>query len=223
MPSPFPGMDPFIEGQRWEDFHTRLIPSLSDALVPLVRPRYVVQVEILPLPLPERRREPYLTLRDRESRAVVTVIEVLSPSNKRRGGDGRREYLRKREEVLGSAAHLVELDLLRGGDRLPTVEPLPLADYYAFVSREQRRPRVEVYHWTFRNSLPTVFVPLAGGDPDVPLDLQAIITDLYNRAGYDYSLNYQGAIEPTLDVADAVWIQELLAPRPTEGSRTEPQ
>jgi hypothetical protein len=255
MPSAFPGMDPFIEGHRWEDFHTRLIPALSDALVPLVRPRYVVQVEervylehtpleeapflrpdvfvaeredggsregagtastvaagveILTLPLPERRRELYLTLRDRESRAVVTVLELLSPSNKRRGSDGRREYLRKRDELLGSAAHLVELDLLRGGDRLPTVEPLPPGDYYAFVSRERRRPKVEVYHWTIRGPLPTVRVPLAGNDPDLSLDLQAVFTDAYDRAGYDYSLNYNANIEPPLEEPDAVWARELL-------------
>src|SRR5688572_11321974 len=179
MPSPFPGMDPFIEGQAWEDFHHELIAVVRESLMPRVRPRYVVRVEeriylehapeeppkvILPdvsvlrrsesavppqggrsgatavaiepviptMPMPEQVREAYLTVRERETMAVVTVIEVLSPKNKRRGGDGRRDYLRKREGVPESPAHLVELDLLRGGDRPPTVEPLPAGDYYAF-------------------------------------------------------------------------------------------
>src|SRR5947209_59877 len=192
MPSPFPGMDPFIEDQKWEDFHTTLIVEIRSALAPRVAPHYVVEVEervylehtperrgrlIVPdvavletsepprptaggtatavavqiapairtLPMPERVREPFLTLRDRATREVVTVIEVLSPTNKRPHSDGQREYLRKRESVLLSAAHLVELDLLRGGERLPTLEPLPLGDYYVVVSRERKRPQAEVY------------------------------------------------------------------------------
>jgi hypothetical protein len=258
MPSPFPGMDPFIEAQRWEDFHTRLIPALSDALVPAVRPHYVVQVEervyvfhppgqpsrfiypdvavadredgerlpagtggtavvvakaaeVLTLPMPERRRELFLTLRDRENREVVTVIEVLSPTNKRSSSDGRREYLEKRDDILLSSAHLVELDLLRGGERLPTVERLTPADYYAFVSRHRRRPKVEVYRWTLRDRLREIPVPLAGEDTEVSLDLQAVFTTVYDRAGYDYSLDYRRPVEPPLSDADAAWVQEVLA------------
>src|SRR5438876_110228 len=136
MPSPFPGMDPFIEDQKWEDFHTTLIVEIRSALAPRVAPRYVVEVEervylehtseervglIVPdaavlesfavpastaggtatavaveiapvvrtLPMPERVREPFLTLRDRATREVVTVIEVLSPTNKRPRSDGQ--------------------------------------------------------------------------------------------------------------------------------------
>src|SRR5438874_2737138 len=180
MPSPFPGMDPFIEGRLWRDFHTEFITGVRAALAPGVVPRYVVRIEervyverapeepehfvvsditvaegkrdqpfgtgsaatattavatplLRTLPVPERRREAFLTVRERESMAVITVIEVLSPTNKRPETDGRREYLRKREKVLLSPAHLVEIDLLRGGERLPTREPLPPGDYYALV------------------------------------------------------------------------------------------
>ena len=259
MPSPFPGMDPFIEGQVWEDFHTRFITALADSLLPGVRPRYVVRVErrvylehapegpadfinpdvmvlerpeepspstegsggtatlvavtpvVLSVPIPERRRQAYLTVRERESMEVITVIEVLSPSNKRSGSDGQREYLSKREAVLLSGTHLVELDLLRGGKRLPTNEPLPPGDYYAIVSRAARRPRVDVYAWPLRHPLPTIPVPLTGNDPAVPLDLQAVFNTVYDRAGYDYSLDYRGPVEPALSEADAAWAQEVLA------------
>ena len=71
----------------------------------------------------------------------MAVIELLSPANKPRGRVGWREYLQKREEVLSSGTHLVELDLLRGGSRLPTVDPLPQGDYFVFVCRAQRRYR----------------------------------------------------------------------------------
>lgn len=64
---------------------------------------------VLNLPMPGERREAFLTLRDRESMEVVTVIELLSPANRRPGGDGRREYRSKRESLLASATHLVEL------------------------------------------------------------------------------------------------------------------
>jgi hypothetical protein len=122
------------------------------------------------------RREAFLTIRERESMKVVTVIEFLSPANKRRGSDGRREYLQKREQVLSSDTHLVELDLLRGGQRLPTVDPLPETDFSVFVCRAQRRYQAEVYAWGLRQPLPRIPIPLAGNDPDVEVDLQAVFT-----------------------------------------------
>lgn len=257
MPSPFPGMDPFIESQAWETFHHEFIAVLLESLTPRVRPRYVVRVDervyvehepgerlhfirpdvtvlehegreapfegaagaatavaaipvVLTLPIPERRREAFLTIRERKTMEVVTIIEVLSPGNKRPGSDGRREYLSKREAVLQSLTHLVELDLLRGGERLPTIEPLPPADYYAFVCRGQRRPKTEVYPWSLRHPLPSIPVPLSGDDPDVVLGMQAIFNLVYDRAGYDYSLDYHRPVEPPLSGADATWGQRFL-------------
>jgi hypothetical protein len=165
---------------------------------------------VLTLPMPEERRIAYLTVRERDFGELITVIELLSPVNQRSNSDGRREYLRKRTAVIKSNVHLVELDLLRQGERLPTVEPLPPADYYAFVSREQRRPKVEVYPWSLRHPLPTIPVPLRDKDSDVTLSLQAVFTAVYDRAGYDYSLDYRSPIEPPLSKEGAVWVQEVL-------------
>ena len=165
------------------------------------------------LPIPEERREIYLLIRLQETMEVVTVLETLSPANKRPGGDGRREYLKKREEVLQSQSHLVELDLLRGGARLPMRRPLPPGDYYAIVSRCQRRPKAAVYPWTIRDRLPTILVPLKKGDPDVPLDLQAAFTTVYDRARYDLSLNYDSDLQPPLGDDDAEWVRGLLPSR----------
>src|SRR5687767_3895293 len=131
MPSPFPGMDPYLEGQVWTDFHTRVVPLIAETLLPHVLPRYVVRVEervyfeeatgegeeyvepdvlvleralhtrrspggiaaatppasltpvILPIPVPRRQRQLYLSVRDRESEGIITLLEVLSPTNKR--------------------------------------------------------------------------------------------------------------------------------------------
>ena len=254
MPSPFPGIDPFIEGQIWEDFHHGFIELIREALAREVRPGYVVRVEeriyvehypgdrsdpirpdlallqsdtvppprsgasaavaspvILNLPVPQRRREAFLTLRTRHNMEVVAIIELLSPGNKRSGGDGRREYLNKRESILSSAVHLIELDLLRGGERLLTVEPLPPADYYAFVCRADARPSALVYPWSLRQPLPVIPVPLGGEDADVPLDLQSVFTLLYDRAGYDYSLDYTLPVSPPLSAADAAWTQQTIS------------
>ena len=67
--------------------------------------------------------------------------------------------------------------MLRGGERLPTIDPLQDGDFYAFVCRPRLRPELDVYAWTLRDPLPTLPIPLAQGDPDVPLDLQAAFTD----------------------------------------------
>jgi hypothetical protein len=253
MPSPFPGLDPFIEQQCWEGFHTRFVTALGDALVPKVRPRYIVDVEtyvylvgetgqtevliapdvtvaddtkqwrsqdesatialpkpaVLTLPAQERIRQHYLTIEDRQHRNVVTVIELLSPWNKA-SGDGQNEYLNKRQNVLSTMSNVVEIDLLRRGTRLPTVETLPEADYYAFVCRKLRLPKVDVYSWTLREPLPSIPIPLADDDPDTVLDLQAVFSETYDRAGYDYAIDYEQEVQPPLDEKDAVWAAELL-------------
>jgi hypothetical protein len=259
-------MDPFIEGQRWSDFHHGIIEEIRTGLTSQVRPRYVVEVGrhvyveyqpdgnshriepdamlletergqapsrggvatataiaiepvMLTALIPEEERIAFLTVRERETREVVTIIEVLSPVNKRSGGRERRKYLRKREAALRSAAHLIELDLLRGGRRLPMREPLPPGDYYAFVSREWRRPLVEVYAWPLSHPLPPIPVPLAEGDRDAVLDLQAIFTTVYDRAGYDYSLDYRRPVEPPLSEAEAAWVSQVVgAARPSDAS-----
>ena len=127
--------------------------------------------------------------------------------------------LNKRHAILHSEANLVEIDLLRGGRRLPTVEPLPIGDYFSFVTRVERRPKVEVYSWPLERRLPTIPVPLAEGDPDVQLDLQTVFDTTYDRAGYDYSLKYSNPIDPPLSEAQRAWVAEILAKStPSQGS-----
>ncbi|MBW3597424.1 MAG: DUF4058 family protein [Planctomycetes bacterium] len=257
MPSPFPGMDPFIECQEWVDFHTTLITVLREALAPQLGDRYVARVErriyvehdpeerarqygadvalvemsgarpavpapagataIAPieceLPGPVERREAYLVIRDRWSHEVITVVEVLSPTNKAPGSDGRRLYLTQRDEILESRAHLVELDLLRGGGQLPLVGPVPHADYYAIVSREHCRPHVDVYAWSVRDVLPEIPVPLKREDGEARLDLQAAFDIVYDRARYDQSLDYTAPLSPPLSPEEARWANDLLRTR----------
>ena len=82
-------------------------------------------------------RHAFLEIRDRGNRQLVTVLELLSPSNERPGLD-REQYLATRHRWLTSSVHLVELDLLRGDPRLP-MENLPLCDYRVMVGRYEDR------------------------------------------------------------------------------------
>ena len=155
--------------------------SVATAVATLAAP-----VEDL-LPMPEEQRELYLLIKDRESKDVITVIVLLSPNNKRRTSNGREEYLQKRESILQSRSHLVELGLLRGGERLPMRSQLTEADYYAIISRGGRRPKADVYAWPLKNPLLTIPIPLKPPDPDVNLNLQDMLSTVYDRAQYDLS------------------------------------
>jgi hypothetical protein len=138
---------------------------------------------------------------------LVTVIEILSPANKRPGANAADAYERKRQDVLQSAAHLLEIDLLRGGRRPSLVTPLPAAPYFLMLSRVQRRPEVEIWPLSLRAAIPIVPVPLAGADPDVPLDLTAALQRIYANARYDLRIDYtQPPPPPELAPDDAAWL-----------------
>src|SRR5207244_90354 len=175
MPSPFPGMNPYLEqNDTWEDFHDNLIVRAQEMLTGLVGPNYLVKIEVrlylhelsaeerrhfgradvgvtapaapqpssagastltapvrLTLPAVDIERHSSLEIRDRRNRRLVTVVELLSPTNKTPGAD-RNEYLAKRAQILAGSTHLVEIDLGRGGER-PRPPEIPACDYYVLV------------------------------------------------------------------------------------------
>jgi len=142
---------------------------------------------------------------------LVTAIEILSPVNKQPSHDTYHEYQRKRRELLRSAAHFLEIDLLRGGQRPPLEEPVPQAPYYVMLSRADRRPVVEVWPIQLQNNLPLLPVPLQAPDPDAPLDLSAALAAIYERAGYATLIDYhRSPPPPKLPEADAIWLDDLL-------------
>lgn len=252
MPSPFPGMDPYLEGSEWMSVHTELSSEIARQLAPKLRPKYIVrtvrrfvmetpediaisygniypdvsissdlrdvyQAEptvatteplLMTTVIPTRIPITSIEIRDVAERELVTAIEVLSPVNKR--GEGYTEYLDKRRRVLLSTAHLLEIDLLRTGKRVPMHEPLPHAPYFIFLSRAERRPTVSVWHIQLSQPLPTVPVPLLSGDTDVMLELQLALTSLYDALGYDLSVDYTQAPEVPLGKEDAQWAAERL-------------
>ena len=150
----------------------------------------------------------WVEIRDVAGRHLVTTIEILSPWNKR--GTGRAEYLEKRRKLLHSASHLIELDLLRRGRRLPMKDRLPPGSYFVFVSRAEQRPQVQVWPIALDHPLPSIPVPLLTGDADITLDLQSALQNVYDLGGFDLVLDYSKAPPVPLRDDQAAWVAERL-------------
>jgi hypothetical protein len=175
----------------------------SKSAVAVVNPPLRARL-VLPHPVPHSQVE----IRDVQNRRLVTAIEFLSPVNKRE--PGRTQYLRKRLRILHSHAHLLEVDLLRRGRRLPWNGKLPPASYYVFLSRANERPEIGIWPMALSDPLPKVPVPLLKGDPDVLLDLQQALTAVYDLSHYDQVLNYRSGPNVPLTVEEAKWANRLL-------------
>lgn len=253
MPTPFPGMDPYLEKPGlWKQVHTDLIVDIRRHLAPLVRPKYQVAIEqrnflslsagdplvgepdvlvIAPagrpieltrtavapvmngsytvaLPEPERVVERYLEVRDVETGEVITVIEILSPSNKL---EDRKRYERKRLRVLASMTNLVEIDLLRSGKPMEMTGNFPQTHYRILVSRALQRPRGQVFPCSLRQPIPDIPIPLRPGEDEPRLPLNEILHRLYESAGYDLFIDYQQPPTPPLAEEDAAWARQLCA------------
>ena len=252
MPSPFPGMNPYIErASVWHDFHERWMPLVADLIGAQVLPRYFVRIDeqmyiheqstqerrfigrgdlLVPalappstataaagpvLEAPAEVRAPavdsegqsFLEIRDRDSHELVTVVELLSPSNKYAGPD-REQYLAKARLLQRSWVHFVEIDLLRGGPRMPWLD-MPECDYCVVVSRFEQRPKAGFWPIRLRERLPEVPIPLRRTDADARVDLQQVLHRIYDAAGYAYHI-YSGRPEPLLSPADAAWAAPFL-------------
>ncbi len=148
-------------------------------------------------------------IRDAKNRQLVTAIEILSPTNKR--GEGRREYLAKRRRILLSTAHLIEVDLLHEGERVPMQQPLPPAPYYVILSREENRPVSDVWPVSIEAILPEIPVPLLSDDPDVTLDFQQALATMYDGLGLDLAVDYTEPPEVSLSPEESQWVAKHLA------------
>jgi hypothetical protein len=141
MNSPCPGMDLFIEAcGLWEDFHSHLIEGIGEALAGALPEHYVVRTgRRAYLSFEEEHRERFIEIYQvGRTQRLVTSIEVLSPSNKRPGTPGWDLYQRKRQSLVLSGVNLVEIDLVRSGERMPMLDPWPNSPYSLQVTRPNR-------------------------------------------------------------------------------------
>jgi hypothetical protein len=167
----------------------------------------------LPLLIDDEIEEARLEIRHRESKALVTLIEILSPTNKIRGARGRASFMDKRRETIGSEVHWVEIDLLRAGAPSVTRPPLVPSDYRMMVLRGGQHGRGIYWPVSVRQPLPPIGIPLRGKDPDVPLDLGAVLSAAYDHGAYGVSIDYRREPDPPLSPEDAAWADELLRER----------
>jgi Protein of unknown function (DUF4058) len=162
----------------------------------------------IPLAILEGPRETYIEILYQPDHSLVATLELLSPANKEQ--PGRTEYLAKRRALLFQQVHLVELDLLLGGHRLPLERPLPAADYYYLVSRADRRPDCEVHRWTLPTPLPTLPIPLRAPDQDILVDLGAVFATAYARGRFFRRVNHAGSMPAVLGKRNQGWVEDVL-------------
>ena len=163
------------------------------------------------LPATELLKERYLEVRRVDNRQVVAIIELLSPTNK--GGDGYREYLAKRAATLYSPTHLVEIDLLRAGRRMPVIGPAPAEAHYRILVANARRsePVADLYAFGIRQAIPDFVMPLAQEDEGIAVNLNSVVNSVYADGSYDLDIDYgQDPPEPPLSDGDRAWVDGLL-------------
>lgn len=208
MTSPFLGMNPYLERESvWSDFHLGFLVVAKAWLNSQMPAEYFARLHVLQ---PALNQVPirYLEVFEQKTESPVTVIELLRPSDKGAGND-REVYLRRRDRHLVRFAHFIEIDLLRGGARMPW-RGLPAFDYCVVVSRVEKRPEAEVWPFGVRDPFPRIPVPLNAGDLDVTLDLKAILDRVYDESCYENSI-YDHSPEPLLRPEDDEWARQFIA------------
>ena len=195
MPSPFPGMDPYLENPEiFPDFHDSFITYLRESLQASLPAPYFAALgrRVWIEAAHDEIREPFVEIyaRSGEGKRLVTSIEILSLSNKTPGEQGRDLYQRKQSEILASQVHLIEVGFLRSGEPTTAV-PLDAAreacgpfDYHISVRPFDDLETVFVYPIRLQDRLPAVEFPLLPGDPSVTLDLQSIFDRCYDAGPY---------------------------------------
>jgi len=231
MPSPFSGMDPYLEGHLWPDVHSGLAFVTKELLVAQLSDQYTVRTELytvldtewqedLGILYPDievrkskleepggtydvaftpptavvdqisgmPHRIPSVYIRNRNNQQLITVIEYLSPVNKR--NPGRAAYLEKRSKLQQAKVNLLEIDLIRRGKRVFQHPQIEAAPYAAFLSRSDDS---RSYFWAIQldERLPVLPVPLLQGEDDAKLPLQQVLDTLFERSRYEREIDYE--------------------------------
>jgi Protein of unknown function (DUF4058) len=162
------------------------------------------------VPIIDEIEETFLTIQEVSSRKLVTAIEVLSPTNKKTKKP-RAQYLDKRSEFLQAKVNLVEIDLLRAGRPMPLKDGVPSSDYRILICRPRLSRDADLYYFSVRIPIPVIPIPLLPGDVEPNLELNEILHALYERAGYELSIDYQQPPRPPLRTEDTFWAAPIVA------------
>lgn len=223
MPSPFPGMDPFLEHPKlWPAVQHQLLACLYQILLPGLVDRYRARVGtrgyVSEMPLftsiiRETYTEEFIEVRGRGDGKLVTLIEVVSPANKTTPA-GRQAYLAARQAAVAQRAAVVEIDLVMQGK--PTLsysrDGLPPFDHAVTVTRGNTPDRYEIYTATLQKRLPKFKLPLAADDRDALIDLQAAFARAYDLGTFAAQVDYKADPHPDvpLTAEHKRWADELL-------------
>lgn len=193
-------------------------PALATATESVASPAVVCKAGFEPI------TETYIEVIDSGSgNKVVTVIEILSPTNKI-SGDGMTAYREKQRQITRSDANLVEIDLVREGKhvlavQLANIPPRQRLAYMVCVRRATARSRAEVYPVGLNERLPAIKIPLRPDDEDAVIELQPLVDQVYQRGRYEQTIDYNVDPTPPLGAKEGEWVDELLR---KAGKRTTP-
>lgn len=157
----------------------------------------------------ESFEEPYLEVRLVPGGEVVTVIELLSHTNKQLGRD-RDSYLHKRQLFFDADVNFVEIDLLRLWGPMPEAGGYT-SDYRIFIRRNDTRQKGYLYLFTVRDPIPVFPLPLQPDDQEPAVDLGAVLRAVYERARYRLILDYSLPPQPPLSTTDTAWATDCVA------------
>jgi len=221
MPSPLPGMDPWLEDAAfWPAFQHQLVLALYQVLLPNLADRYRARVGtrhyILEQPLftsvlREEHNEFYLEIRQRADGRVVTLLDIVSPVNRTTEG-GRRAYLAQRDAARTDGANLVELDLVLQGRPILDIpeEAGQRRDQTVIVTRASQPEKHELYSTTLQKPLPRFKLPLGRADRDLIGDLGSLFARAYDQGNFAARIDYRLEPVTTLRDEDRAWLDRLL-------------
>ena len=253
MTSPFPGMDPYLEGHLFPDVHNSLAYLISVQLTPRLAAAYVVHLNnytvedtspaedvgimypdvevfhkadrvkepaisygaqitpetmMLPAIKPVDVHIPVVEIRDRKNNKLITAIEILSPVNKRK--PGLQPYREKRLRLHYAGVHLIEIDLIRRGER-PLEHPYLPKSHYMVALLRAGIGTTQIWAIDVKEPLPVIPVPLKQADEDTFLDLGAALKDLYEQRSFEKSIDYsETPPPPVFSPEDMKWMKALV-------------
>jgi hypothetical protein len=214
-------MDPYLEDdKRWPAFQPLLVHALYQMLMPGLMDRYRARVgereytseeALFTSIVRQEHKEAFVEVRQRADGRLITLLEVISPSNKITA-EGRRIYRTRREEVRRMNANIVEIDLVLQGQSLIdcTKDTTQTWDYAVVVTRWTHPDRYEIYSATLAKRLPRFRVPLASDDRDTVLDLQSAVSKAIDQGGFASAISY--ARDPATHLTDEnrKWLNDRL-------------
>jgi hypothetical protein len=223
MPSPFPGMDPYLEHPKvWPGFHHQFVAALYQLLLPglvdryrarVATRQYIAETPLFTSIIREEHSEEFIEIRARSDGRLVTLVEVVGVGN-RTTDAGRKAYLHQRTGALSARAGVVEIDLLTQGK--PTLDynrdGLPEYDYAITVTRGTAPDRFEIYTAAVSKRLPKFKLPLAADDRDTVLDLQVAVARAHDQGNFAKQVDYSGPLPPDVKMSaeSRKWVEDWL-------------